>query len=185
MKTLSWRRKTALAIGVSVLASAVAARVTGLVVNSTPSEPLGIWRQTEPAQFSRGDMVLACPPRTPTMRVAVSRHYLPSGSCPGNLGTVMKQVVAVAGDVVEIRPDGLLINEVWFSHTHLATEDSEGRPLSSWGIGKHFLTGDDVFLASNFTPKSFDSRYFGPVPVSSIRARMKPVLITDWKPTGF
>jgi len=185
MTNLSWKGKAALAGGISFLVSAVAAHVGGVVINSTPSEPLGIWRKVEERSFSYGDMVLACPPRSPIMDIAVSRHYLPSGSCPGHLGTVMKQVVGVAGDLVEIRADGLLINGVWFSHAPLATKDSEGRPLSSWGIGKHLLSGNEIFLGSNYTDKSFDSRYFGAIPVASIRAKLSPVLITSWKPNGF
>lgn len=186
MVTLSWKSGLALGFGVGALASAIAASACGIVINSTPSEPLGIWRET-PLQptVSRGDMVVACPPDTPTMQVAKSRHYLPSGSCPGGLGTVMKQVVAVAGDTVEIRADGLLINGAWFSHAPLAKTDSTGRPLSPLPVGRHVLAAGNVFLASDYTPKSFDSRYFGPVSVAAIRGKLTPILVTEWKPAGF
>lgn len=181
---ISWKGATVLSLGFAFLASSIAAKSSGIVINSTPSEPLGIWKKVSPPRLVRGSTVLACPPNTPTMITALDRGYLLPGSCPGGLGTVMKQIVGIENDTVDVRADGLIINGIWFSHTPLATIDSKGRPLDA-KKGRYIIQKDQVFLASDYTPKSFDSRYFGPVSTSAVRSTMLPLLTTNWKPSGF
>jgi hypothetical protein len=50
-----------------------------------------------------GDMVLACPPVWFAI-LALARHYLPPGPCPGGTQPLGKIVLAVGGDWLDVEP---------------------------------------------------------------------------------
>lgn len=52
--------------------------------------------------------------------------------------------------------------------------DRLGRPLPSWQ-GCRMLAESEIFLMNWDAPDSLDSRYFGPLPVTSIVARALPL----------
>ncbi|MGO7171143.1 conjugative transfer signal peptidase TraF [Rhizobium leguminosarum] len=137
----------------------------GYRINLTPSEPLGLWRIIplhRPAAVD--DLLFICPPETAAMRSARARGYFRSGSCPGGIAPLIKTVIAVAGQRVEIgvsvSVDGRVV-----SSSSLALRDGKGRPLTPFPSG--IVPPGYVFLHSAF-PRSYDSRYFGPVPISGI-----------------
>ncbi|MEF0865250.1 S26 family signal peptidase, partial [Rhizobium sp. BR 318] len=96
-----------LALAASVVGGGVAtAIVGGLRINLTPSEPLGLWRIVAlDRPVSPGDLIFICPPQTTAMREARERGYLRAGTCPGGVAPLIKTVVAVAGQHVEIDAD--------------------------------------------------------------------------------
>jgi conjugative transfer signal peptidase TraF len=151
--------------GVAAILLVVTAVVGGYRINLTPSEPLGLWRIIplhRPAAVD--DVLFICPPETAAMRAARARGYLRSGPCPGGVAPLIKTVIAVAGQHVEI---GASVNvdgqEV--SSSSLARRDGKSRPLTPFPSG--IVPSGCVFLHSAF-PGSYDSRYFGPLPISGI-----------------
>ncbi|WP_183605056.1 conjugative transfer signal peptidase TraF [Rhizobium fabae] len=137
----------------------------GYRVNLTPSEPLGLWRIVPlDRPVALNDLVFICPPATAEMREARARGYLRSGSCPGGVAPLIKTVIAVAGQHIEI---GVSVSvDGWgVSSSSLALRDGKGRPLTPFPSG--IVPPGYVFLHSAF-PGSYDSRYFGPVPISGI-----------------
>lgn len=143
----------------------VTAVAGGYRINLTPSEPLGLWRIIplhRPAAVD--DLLFICPPETAAMRAARARGYFRSGSCPGGVAPLIKTVIAVAEQRVEIgvsvSVDGRVV-----SSSSLALRDGKGRPLTPFPSG--IVPPGYVFLHSAF-PGSYDSRYFGPVPISGI-----------------
>jgi type IV secretory pathway protease TraF len=54
--------------------------------------------------------------------------------------------------------------------------DTKNRPLQHWLFGTYRVAPSTVWVISSFNARSFDSRYFGPVAVSSIRAHLRPLL---------
>ncbi len=137
----------------------------GYRINLTPSEPLGLWRIVpldRPAAVN--DLVFICPPDTAEMREARARGYLRSGFCPGGVAPLIKTVIGVAGQHVEIGVSVSVDGRLVFSSS-LALRDGKGRPLTPFPSGD--VPPGYVFLHSAF-PGSYDSRYFGPVPISGI-----------------
>lgn len=137
----------------------------GFRVNLTPSEPLGIWRIVEPERpILVGDLVFICPPVTDAMREARARGYLRFGLCKGWVAPLIKTVVATSGQTIEIssnvRVDGRPL-----PHSRVAPVDGKGREMvhSDGGV----VPPGMVFLHSEF-PGSFDSRYFGPLPMDGV-----------------
>jgi conjugative transfer signal peptidase TraF len=88
----------------------------------------------------------------------------------------MKPVIASAGDVVEVSERGIAVNGSMLPNTAPKTNDSQGRPMRPWPFGQYRVASGFVWVASSYNPWSFDSRYFGPIPGSLIRERLKPFL---------
>lgn len=145
----------------------------GYRINLTPSEPLGLWRIAKLERAAAvGDLVFVCTPQTAAMQEARHRGYLRSGLCPGGVAPLIKTVIAVAGQRVEVaasvRVDGCDV-----ARSKLADRDGEGRPLTPFGGG--IVPAGSVFLHSSFGG-SYDSRYFGPVPASGVLGLAQQVL---------
>ncbi|MBB5577043.1 conjugative transfer signal peptidase TraF [Rhizobium paranaense] len=163
-----------LVVAASIVAGSVAAAMTGgYRINLTPSEPLGLWRIAAlDRAVSAGDLVFICPPQAPVMHEARRRGYLRSGTCPGGVAPLIKTVIAVPGQHVDIGA-GVTIDGHAIPFSDLVRRDGKGRPMVPYSGG--VVPAQSVFLHSPFR-SSYDSRYFGPLPVSGILGLAQPVL---------
>jgi conjugative transfer signal peptidase TraF len=168
------RRGAVLAMAGIVLALAIlSAGLAGFRVNTSPSEPLGLWRirpLDRPAEI--GDLVFICPPDRAAMRAARERGYLHGGPCPGGYAPLIKSVAAVAGQFVSVGHE-VGVDGIPLKGSAVRAFDGVGRALTPFGGGK--LQTGDVFLFSRFAG-SFDSRYFGPISAKGILGVAQSVL---------
>jgi conjugative transfer signal peptidase TraF len=111
-------------------------------------------------------------------RLSLERQYRSTydGTCPDHGWPLMKVVVAREGDIVNCAAEGIRVNGKLLSNTRPLLQDSHGRPLRPWPYGRYIVQPGEVWVASTFNGASFDSRYFGPIPVSTIRLWLKPLL---------
>ncbi len=145
----------------------------GIRINTTPSEPLGLWRIApvdRPIEI--GDLVFVCMPDGAERVEGKSRGYLRWGLCSGGTGPLIKQVVAVAGQHVEIGKN-VSIDGAVLDNSRLVERDGRGRPLRPYSGGT--VPPEQVFLYSPFAG-SWDSRYFGPIPADGILGLAREVL---------
>lgn len=163
-----------LGFGAALVASIGAAGVWGgYRMNMTRSYPLGLWRiEAQAREYRAGDVVFICPPGDETFDLALERGYLPRGLCPGGAGPLIKEIVAVAEQVVTIG-ESVIIDGAMLPDSTVRRIDSEGRALPQATGG--LVPAGHVFLHSAFLG-SFDSRYFGPVPASGILGLARPVI---------
>ena len=140
------------------------------VFNISPSMPQGVYRIYEvPAKLEIGNIVLFDVPRN-VKNMAKARGWIPK-----NLKYhLMKYIMAMEGDQITICKDGLFINGAPAGKVNRF--DSQGKPLPVT-FGKYQVKPGELFVTSPYE-SSFDSRYFGPVKISSIIAVAKPVLTT-------
>ncbi len=160
--------------GAAVVMSALAAAALagGYRLNLTPSEPLGLWRIEElHRSVVIGDLVFLCPPTTAVFAEAWRRGYLRRGLCVGGFAPLIKTVAALPGQKVEIT-DHVLIDGRSVAASSVRARDGEGRALSPDPGG--VIPPHHLFLHSSFA-SSYDSRYFGPVPDSSLLGLARPV----------
>lgn len=151
----------------------VTAVIGGYRINLTPSEPLGLWRIIPLYRpVAVNDLVFICPSETAAMREAKARGYLRSGFCPGGVAPLIKTVIAIAGQHVNIG-DSVSVDGRTVPSSDLALCDGKGRPLTPFPSG--IVPRGHVFLHSPF-PDSYDSRYFGSVPASGILGLGQEVL---------
>lgn len=141
----------------------------GLRINPTPSLPKGIYRvfpkDTEAGAPGKGDLVSFCL-EGEFAALAGERGYLQAGSCPNGLRPLLKRLAGLPGD--SIQTDALVVR----------TEDSQGRPMSSVLRSGVIPSGMALVLADH--EGSFDSRYFGLVPLDALQ-RVEPVFICNLK----
>jgi conjugative transfer signal peptidase TraF len=148
-------------------------RFGGYRINMTPSYPLGLWRIQSVARDVRvGDRVFICPPHIEAFVSAKARGYLRGGLCRGGLAPLIKTVVATGGQRVDM--DGSVkVDDSALAHSSVARSDGQGRPLPAFAGG--VVPPGFLFLHSDF-PKSYDSRYFGPIPGSGVLGLAEEVL---------
>lgn len=142
------------------------AGVAGYRINLTPSMPLGIWQITASSEYPRGAAVAICPP--------IDASFLPRGSCPLGMQPLLKQIIGVPGDVVNVTPAGVRINGgPLLPHSAPLSHTRDGQPLpqrrGTWRLTGYWLYGVN-------SPRSFDSRYFGDVPPACLQHRVERVL---------
>ncbi|GHH24208.1 peptidase S26 [Sphingomonas glacialis] len=143
-----------------------------LIWNASESVPIGLYAVRAAAQPRRGDLVAVVPP-TALAGYLAGRHYLPLHV------PLLKHVAGISGQRVcrpgtRVTVDGVTLG----SALH---RDHRGRPLPVWH-GCRTLGTRDVFLMNASVPDSFDGRYFGPLPASTIVGRLTPVWIVGAHP---
>ena len=169
---LSRLRAPALALALPFLAAFGLCEWGGLRLNSTGSLPLGLYRVSTAAEANLAEF---CPPE-PYSGLSVVRQYRNPGTCHDGDSPLLKPIVARPGDVVVLSKSGLQVNGVLLRNTAPRSQDSKARPLPHYPFGTYRVSAGNVWVASSYHPLSFDSRYFGPIPTSIIRHRLKPFL---------
>ena len=173
------RRKalTILIVGATGLAGIAAIGwLGGYRVNFTPSYALGLWRIEALARKAEvGDLVFICPPQISEFVMARERGYVRTGLCPGWFSPLIKTVVALPGQSVEIGLN-VEIDGVVLIHSDVRALDAEGRTLTPYSDG--IVAADHLFIHSEFAG-SYDSRYFGPIPADGILGLAQPVLVFE------
>jgi conjugative transfer signal peptidase TraF len=128
-----------------------------LLLNRTPSEPLGFYIRTARVP-ARGDIIAF---KTPAQAFPYADqmmgflHHRP----------LLKAVAAVAGDRVCTLAGELVVNGV--ARAPIAAVDHRGRALPHW-VGCRRLDAGELFVFSARVPDSFDSRYYGPVRLGDV-----------------
>jgi len=166
----------ALAVALITLAVPVAlGRFVHLRITLTDSSaPTGVYRLIA-APAGPGALVAACLPAA-MARTGLARGYLRKGDCPAGAEPVAKVIGALPGDLVELGPDQVAINGVSFANSRTAARDSAGRPLPHEAWGARRVAPGQVWLFGFNDARSWDARYFGPVPLANILGVLKPVV---------
>lgn len=144
-----------------------------LRINFTSSLPRGIYRSVSGGP-SRGAIVVACLPPA-VARFARARGYVWRGDCPGGAAPVGKIVAGIAGDRVVVAGEGVFINGRPLPNSAPLARDSRGRPMTAMPRATYIVAPGEVWLTSSYNLASFDSRYFGPVAVTSVVSRIEPL----------
>lgn len=139
------------------------------VWNASASVPIGLYRVEPAERIDVADLVVVMPPE-PLATFLAERGYLPRGV------PLIKRVLALAGTTVCRR--GVEITAYGMTYGRALELDSHGRRLPDWQ-GCDVVAKDEAFLMNWDAEDSFDSRYFGPLPLSSIVGRAVPVWTAD------
>lgn len=140
-----------------------------LVWNASESIPVGLYRAHPGAAPKTGDLVAVRLPK-PLESFLAHRHYLPLRV------PLLKPVAAMAGQTVcrsgyRILVDGSHLGDA------LPT-DRHGRPMPRWA-GCRRLGANQIFLMNSAVRDSLDGRYFGPLPVATIRGTLTPLWVSQ------
>lgn len=137
--------------------------------NASASVPTGLYSVEPTNRIGVADIAVVMPPEALASFLA-ERGYLPNGV------PLLKHVLALGGATVCRQGNAILVRGVTFGHA--LERDSRGRALSVWQ-GCRIIADDEVFLMNWDAADSFDGRYFGPLPLTSIIGRAVPLWTTD------
>lgn len=140
-----------------------------LIWNASASVPVGLYHVEPVDRIGISDIAVVMPPK-PLADLLAQRQYLP------NRVPLLKHVLALGGTMVCRRGASIIVHGVAFGRA--LDRDSRGRPLPGWQ-GCRIIAGDEVFLMNRDVADSFDGRYFGPLPLTSIIGRAVAVWTND------
>ena len=146
----------------------------GYRLNLTRSLPVGLYRITG-GPVQRGRLVSFCLEDAASISLARERGYLAAGSCPSGLRPMLKVVSGMAGDTVEFQNELIAVNGQPLAGTAIVSRDSKGRPAPSSRLVSGVIAPGRSLVLSQDHRGSFDSRYFGLVPLEALRP-VEPVL---------
>jgi conjugative transfer signal peptidase TraF len=171
----TWLRAIGAGLGAALTHAALTLTAAQLYsVNTSPSLPLGLYRVVPAVRPRVGDLVLVCLPPD-VAALARARGYLTRGRCASGVEPLGKRIAAAAGDTVAVTSAGLVINGHSIRLTVPLRLDSRGRDLPQLVGYRRALGPGELWLVAAQHPRSFDSRYFGPVSIGSVIAVVQPV----------
>jgi conjugative transfer signal peptidase TraF len=144
---------------------AAAAIATRLLLNLTPSCPLGLYWLSSPSPVNRGQLVYFRVPASVRDLVVDRGYLLPRAG-------LLKPIVALGGD--QVCPEANCVTTP-AGNLELLASDSQGRPLPHLPYPCGPVPRNQLFVASP-AYGSFDSRYFGPIPKESVLGRAVPLI---------
>lgn len=175
IQTLPKLLSCAAASTILIAALGLAARLSGLVIILTDSScPVGIYRLVR-RSGGRGLLVESCLPYA-IASYGIERGYIGSGDCPGGTEPVVKMVGAVSGDSVELSRTAVSVNGWNLANSAPIFRDSRGREVRRVAFNRYQTGANRVWLFGLNDLRSWDSRYFGPIPDHLIRGALQPVL---------
>jgi conjugative transfer signal peptidase TraF len=155
-----------------IICGALAVAV-GVRIVWTDSLPRGLY-WVHPGAIRRGVVVSACLPPN-IARFGMRRGYIPTGYCPSGSGGIAKLIAAIGGDTVRVDASGMSINDHFWPWSTPTKTDWSGLPLRKKSRTYHIPPGMVVLMGLN--ARSWDARYFGPVPQSLVSGIATPLLI--------
>lgn len=163
----------------ALLSSALAvAAIAGVLhfghirVNASASLPIGLYRVTSNPSAK---LVEFCPAE-PFGSLSANRAYRGKGNCPDGAEPLMKPIVATTGEIIKLSATGVAVDGKMLPNSAPLHFDTKHRPLRHWPFGEYRVIAGTVWVISSYNPRSFDSRYIGPVPSGSIRSHLRPLL---------
>ena len=139
-----------------------------LIWNASASAPIGLYRIEPGNHVDVTDLVAVMPPDD-VAGFMDERRYLPKGL------PLLKRVLALSGTKVCRQSNAIIAYDMVYGAA--LDRDRSGRPLPVWQgcitIGK-----DQAFFMNWDSADSFDSRYFGALPLTFVVGRAIPLWTT-------
>jgi conjugative transfer signal peptidase TraF len=153
-----------------------AARGAGrvILVDTDSACPVGIYRVVR-KPMTRGELVEACLPDA-IATYGIARGYIGLGRCRNGAEPVIKLIGATAGDRVDLSRAGVWVNGIALPESATRSRDSRGREVPTIKRGGYQTRANDVWLFGLQDARSWDSRYYGPVPRQNVIGAALPLL---------
>jgi conjugative transfer signal peptidase TraF len=161
MTRLSWIITTCIAV-LAVGASMLLQPSPQLIWNASASVQIGLYAVHPIGILDRGDLVLVRPPQA-IASFLHERGYLAMGV------PILKHVLALPGQSVCRTGRTIIVDEMAVGNA--LDRDRQGRSLPIWQ-GCQIVANGEVFLMNRQSENSFDGRYFGLLPASTIVGRL-------------
>jgi conjugative transfer signal peptidase TraF len=153
----------------STVASAFIDMPKKLMWNVSASAPIGLYRVVPVDRIEVTDLAVVMLPDE-LANFLDARRYLPMDL------PLLKRVLALGG--TEVCRSGPDIVAYAMRYGRARDRDSQGRALPVWQ-GCRQIAEDEAFFMNWDASDSFDSRYFGPLPLTTVIGRAIPLWTAD------
>ena len=145
-----------------------------LIFNTTSSFPIGFYKVLKKEHYNRGDLVSFCAVPSETIDKMIEQGYTQKNSlCPNQTPQLLKKIFGLEGDRVDIEKF-VSVNGHIIRNSKVFRRDSRGNLLL---IEPSQIVEKGKFWAmSDYNEKSYDSRYFGQVPLKNIVGKAIPIM---------
>lgn len=166
-------RPRGLGCAVEVVETLVLTFVIFLVVQNFVAQPFQVQQHSMDPTFAQGDYVLV--DRLTHLWSPYGRGQVVVFQAPPSTGLgepLIKRVIGVGGDTVEVRDGHVLVNGAALDEPYLFLDEAGvAEPTTATDQSKWVVPGGDLFVMGDHRQVSEDSRIFGPIPVTSVIGR--------------
>lgn len=137
-------------------------------INVTHSLPYGIYKIVPLDNLEHGDYVIIDMPED--IKALISdRSWSPPDGTP-----LLKRVYGLPGDEFHVTDSEISINGKYFGRVKV--QDNKGLPMPNKVRGIQHIAEGYILPLSDYSPRSFDGRYFGAIPIENIKSKVVPFL---------
>jgi signal peptidase I len=178
------RRRSGVGCLLEVIETLALTLVIFFVIQNLVAQPFQVQQHSMDRTFAEGDYVLV--DRLSHLWSAYARGQVVVFQAPASTDLkepLIKRVIGVGGDTVEVRDGQMFVNGVGLDEPYLfrnasgVAEPTIGGDQSRWVVPE-----GDLFVMGDHRQVSEDSRVFGPIPVSSVIGRG---LVRYWPLSAF
>ena len=150
--------------------------INKVTYNVSDSEPIGYYWITKPKDLEKNKLYLICLKNRKVVDILKTLGIKQNtNNCRNGIVPLLKKIVAVPGDVVYIKNEGIYINK------HLLTQSkifhiNEEIHLNHIPIGYKKILAKDEYWVMGQNAASYDSRYFGIINTSEFLYKALPSL---------
>ncbi len=148
-----------------------------LRLNLSTSMPRGIY-YISADQPTRGSFITLCLPAANVYHSVYPQSHF-SGSCPNHTQPLLKQLVGLSGDRIDLDPNQITLNGVALPHSSSFVMQNKRLPNSSIQKIVLVLNEQQIWVYGTKSIRSYDSRYFGPLSMGDIVAVVTPLWLWD------
>jgi conjugative transfer signal peptidase TraF len=161
----------------SIIAFIYGVRESKIIFNTTSSFPLGLYKISKKERYQKGDLVSFCAIPNHIIKEMIEQGYTqPNPNCQNQTPQLIKKILALEEDNITI-DRVVFINGSLIKNSQVFIKDRNGNLLTiqpSQSIKKGYF-----WAMSDYNKKSYDSRYFGQVPLKNIIGIATPILTWD------
>lgn len=167
------RRRRGLGCVFEIIETLVLTLVIFFVIQNLVAQPFQVQQHSMDRTFAEGDYVLV--DRLSHLWSPYVRGQVVVFQAPASTDLkepLIKRVIGVGGDTVEVRDGQVFVNGVALDEPYLF-RDAAGvaQPTTAVDPSRWVVPAGDLFVMGDHRQVSEDSRVFGPIPVSSVIGR--------------
>jgi len=151
-------------------------KANGYILNDTSSFPVGIYKVTKQENYKKGDLVSFCAPKNKTIKKLMLYGFAsPNSTCKDSVPILLKKIVALENSKIEIDKNKIYINGVLQEKSTVFLVGRGGNILEEQS--NQIIQKGMFWAMSDYNERSYDSRYFGQIPLENIKGKAVPIFI--------
>jgi type IV secretory pathway protease TraF len=152
-----------------------------LFFNNSPSFPIGFYWKTSNPGAPYALVCLSGAAKADAVLRGLPAH---GGACPDGTPPLLKKIYPEMADIL-LTPEGFYAGGIYnpallIPNTRPRSTDLKGCPLTHYPYGLYKPVLNQVWILSDWSAFSYDSRYFGPVQRNQIISYAHPFLTAPW-----